>query len=119
MSQSLEIYLSIFIIVTIVLLIVVSVFLVKLIIDLSRLTNNLNDISTVIKSDIEPTIKEMKSTFQSLNSIIKVTDRNVSAFRGVASKLLGVGSAALSGIKGVTGSFWKGVSAGINIFGKK
>lgn len=119
MDQTLEIYICIFITVTVVLLIIVSVFFVKLIIELSRLTNNLNDITTVIKSDIEPTIKEMKTTLQSINSIIRVTDKNVSNFGSLASKVLGAGSVAISGIKGLTGSFWKGLSAGMNMFHKR
>lgn len=118
MSQTLEIYLCIFITVAAVLLIIVSVFFVKLIIELSRLTNNLNDISTVIKSDIEPTIKEIKTTLQSLNSIIQVTDKNMSNFKSITSKVLGAGSIAFSGIKGFTGSFWKGLKTGMSIFGK-
>ncbi len=119
MSQTLEIYLCIFITVTVVLLIIVSVFLIKLLIDITKLANNLNDIATVIKSDIEPTVKEMKTALQSINSLIQVTDKNMTNFRSITTKILGAGSAAISGIRGLTGSFWKGLSTGINIFGKR
>ena len=87
MSQTLEIYLSIFLSVSAVLLIIISVFFIKLIMELSKLTNNLNDITTVIKSDIEPTVKELQTTLKSINSIVKEADKNVSAIKGIATKL--------------------------------
>jgi hypothetical protein len=86
--------------------------------EMSKLTNNLNDITTVIKSDIEPTMKELQTTLKSLNSIVQEADRKVSDFRGLTTKILGAGSLALSSVKGLTGSFWKGLSAGMNLFKK-
>ncbi len=118
MSQTLEIYLSIFITVSAVLLIIVSVFVIRLMSELSKLTTNLTDITTVIKSDIEPTMAELKTTLQSLNSIVKQADQKVSDFRGLATKLLGLGSVTFSGLKGLTGGFAKGVAAGMSIFRK-
>ena len=48
--------------------------------ELSKLTNNLNDITTVIKSDIEPTVKELQTTLKSINSIVKEADKNGMTF---------------------------------------
>lgn len=118
MSMSLEIYLTVFITVAIVLLIICGVFLIKLMVELSRLTNSLNDIATVVKSDLEPTIKEVKLTLKSINSIVQEADKKVSDFSGIATKLLGATSVALTSVKGLTGSFWKGLSAGMNLFKK-
>lgn len=118
MSVTLEIYLTVFITVTVVLLIICGVFLIKLLIELSKLANSLNDIATVIKSDLEPTIKELQVTLKSINSIVQEADKKVSYFSGIATKLLGAGSLALTSVKGFTGSFWKGLSAGMNIFKK-
>ena len=87
--------------------------------ELSKLTNNLNDITTVIKSDIEPTVKELQTTLKSINSIVKEADKNVSAIKGIATKLLGAGTLAVSGLKGLTGSFWNGMAAGLKLFKKK
>ena len=118
MSQTLEIYFSVFLSVSAVLLIIIGVFFIKLIMELSNLTNNLNDITTIVKSDLEPTIKELQVTLKSVNSIVKEADKNVSALRGVATKVLGAGSMAITGIKGLTGSFWKGMAAGMKMFRK-
>ena len=119
MTPTLEIYLIIFLSVTAVILIIISVFTIKLILELSKLTNNLNDITTVVKSELEPTIGELRLTLNSINSIVKAADRKVSDFKGIAAKVLGAGSLALGSIKGLTGSFWKGVSAGMKMFGRK
>ena len=118
MSSALELYLIAFISVTIVLFIILSVFIIKLLLEISKLTNNMNDITTVIKSDLEPTVKELQITLKSINSIVKQADKNVSDLKGVASKVLGAGALALNSLKGVTGSFWKGMSAGLKLFKK-
>lgn len=118
MSQTIEIYLCIFLTVTAVLFIMISVFLVKFILELSKLTNTLNDIMTVIKSDLEPTLKEFQTTLKRMNTIISDAESKMSYFKGIASKLLGAGSLAVASVKGVTGSFWKGMTAGMKLFKK-
>ena len=118
MSPVLETYISIFLSVSAVLLIIIGVFVIKLLLELSKLANNLNDITTIVKNDLEPTLSELQTALKSINSIVKVADKNVSAFKGVLSKVLGAGSLALGSLKGLTGGFWKGVSAGMSIFKK-
>ena len=82
------------------------------------MANNLNDVTTILKSDLEPTVKELQVTLRSINSIVQEANKKVSDFGGIASKLLGAGVVAVNSIKGVTGSFWKGVSTGLNLFKK-
>lgn len=118
MSQTLETYFGIFLSVSAVLLIIISVFLIKWLIELSKLTSNITDITTVIKSDLEPTVKELQITLKSINSIMKAADKNVANFKGLAAKILGAGSIALTGLKGLTGSFGKGMAAGFKFFRK-
>lgn len=116
MSPNLETYLIIFISVCIVFLIIIGVFAIKLILEVTKFVGNLNDISTVLKSDLEPTVKELQITLKSLNSIVKQTDKSVSDFSGIATKVLGAGAVAFTGLKGITGGFWKGLSAGWKLF---
>lgn len=118
MSLTLEIYITVFITVAVVLMIICGVFLIKLMIELSKLTNSLNDIATVVKSDLEPTIKEVQTALKSINSIVHEADKKVSDFSGIATKVLGAASLAVTGVKGLTGSFWKGLSAGMSMFKK-
>lgn len=118
MSQTLETYFGIFLSVSAVLLIIISVFLIKWLIELSKLTSNITDITTVIKSDLEPTVKELQETLKSVNAIMKEADKNVANFKGIATKVLGASSIALTGLKGLTDSFWKGMAAGFKFFRK-
>ncbi|MCR5260931.1 MAG: hypothetical protein K6C94_03760 [Candidatus Gastranaerophilales bacterium] len=118
MGSALELYLIAFISVTIVLLIILAAFLIKLLLEVSKLVNNLSDITTVIKSDLEPTVKELQITLKSINSIVKQADQKVSDIKGVAAKVLGAGALAVNSLKGLTGSFWKGMSAGLKLFKK-
>lgn len=118
MTDTLEIYLIVFLSVTVVLFIVIAVFLIKLLLEVSRLTNNLNDITTVIKADLEPTVKELQIALKSINSIVQQADKNVSSISGIVTKVIGAGVLAVNSIKGVTGSFWKGMSTGLKLFKK-
>ena len=58
MTPTLEISIIFLIFTTIILGVVISVFVIRLLIDLSRLTVNLDETATVVKQEIEPTIKE-------------------------------------------------------------
>ena len=51
-------------------------------------------------------------------AIMKEADKNVANFKGIATKVLGASSIALTGLKGLTGSFWKGMAAGFKFFRK-
>ena len=118
MSPTLEIYISIFISVSVVLLIITAVFVIKLLVEVSKLTSNITDITTILKNDLEPTVKELQITLKSVNSIVKQADKNVSDISGIATKVLGAGAVAFNGLKNITGSFWKGVTAGFKLFKK-
>ena len=115
MSPTLEIAL-LFLIVAV---IIVLGFLLKLIIDSIKLVQNLDETTTIVKNEIEPTIKELNKTLENINSLTKGADNKINQTRKVISSLLGVGSVALSGMKSVTGGFFRGVWEGIKFFTKK
>ena len=119
MSVTLETFLIILIIVTIVLLVLISVYLIKLLIELTKLAGNINDISSVVKSDIGTVISEFIVSLNSINSFIGTANKNVSDIKSFVLKLLGAGSVAFTGAKNLTGSFWKGLSTGLKFFRKK
>ena len=115
MSPTLEIAL-LFLIVAI---IIVLGFLIKLIIDSIKLVQNLNETTTIVKNEVEPTLKELNKTLENLNSLTNGTSNQIARMRKILAGLLGVGSFALGGMKNITGGFFKGVMEGIKFFTKK
>ena len=115
MSATLEVAL-LFLIVAI---IIVLGFLVKLLFDSIKLVNNLNETTTMVKNEIEPTLKELNKTLENLNSLAKDADAQFTKARKFLTSLLGFSSVALGGVKNVTGGFIKGVIAGIKFFTQK
>ena len=115
MSPTLEIAL-LFLIVAV---IIVLGFLIKLIIDSIKLVQNLDETTSIVKNEIEPTIKELKKTLENLNSLTDGTNNQINQIRKILTGLLGVGSFALGGVKNITGGFFKGVMEGIKFFTKK
>ena len=115
MSPTLEIALLFLIIAVI----IVFGFLIKLIIDSIKLVQNLDETTTIVKNEIEPTIKELKKTLENLNSLTEGTNNQINQVRKILAGLLGVGSFALGGMKNITGGFFKGVMEGIKFFTKK
>lgn len=119
MSVTLEVFLIIFIVVTIILFVLISVYLIKLLIELLKLVNNINDITAVVKNDMGSVMSELKVSLNGINSFVEATNKKVTDLKSIVAKLLGAGSVAMIGAKNVTGSFWKGLNAGLNIFRKK
>ena len=115
MSPTLEIALLFLIIAVI----IVFGFLIKLIIDSIKLVQNLDETTTIVKNEIEPTIKELKKTLENLNSLTEGTNNQINQVRKILAGLLGVGSFALGGMKNITGGFFKGVMEGIKFFTNK
>ena len=114
MSPTLEIALLFLIIAVI----IVFGFLIKLIIDSIKLVQNLDETTTIVKNEIEPTIKELKKTLENLNSLTEGTNNQINQVRKILAGLLGVGSFALGGMKNITGGFFKGVMEGIKLRNK-
>ena len=115
MSPTLEIALLFLIIAVI----IVLGFLLKLIIDSIKLVQNLDETTTIVKNEIEPTIKELNKTLENLNSLTEGADRQIVLVRKLLSSILGIGSFALGGMKNITGGFFKGVMEGIKFFTQK
>ena len=115
MSPTLEIALLFLIIAVI----IVLGFLLKLIIDSIKLVQNLDETTTIVKNEIEPTIKELNKTLENLNSLTEGADHQIVLVRKLLSSILGIGSFALGGMKNITGGFFKGVMEGIKFFTQK
>lgn len=68
---------------------VVGGFLVKLLIDLSALSKNVNETSILINTELKPTLQEINETLHSVNELIRNTDKNVDSFKNAVEKTLG------------------------------
>ena len=86
-------------------IIIVAVFLLKLIIDLSALIKNLNQTSIMFNTELKPTIDELHETLQSVNSIIKNTDNNMVSIKDAVENTFGK-------TKAITGTLFSGLIKG-------
>lgn len=104
---------------TIVVLLVVSVYLVKFLINLANLTKNLDETTVIVKEELEPTIKELNKVLVNVNKVAEGADLQMHNAKKLLSKLLGVTGTALGGLKTIGGSFVKGFFSAIKFFLKK
>lgn len=96
-----------------IILIVVSGFLVKLLIDLSKLTKNLDETTTIVKAEIEPTMKEFNEALKSINSIAQNADKQVDSLTKLVENIMGASALALSRAKDLSGGLLKGLIKGL------
>lgn len=94
-------------------LIIVGGFLVKLLFDLSKLTKNVDETTTIVKTEIEPTLKELHNTLQSINSIAQNADKQVDSLSKFFETLMGAGSFAFLKAKKLSGGLVKGFVKGL------
>jgi len=92
---------------------IVCCFLIKLLIDLSRLTKNIDDTATIVKSEIEPTLKELNNALKSINSIAQNADKQVDSLAKLFESLLGVSAVMFTRAKNLSGGLLKGFVKGL------
>lgn len=98
---------------------VAAVYLIRLIIDLSKLAKNLDETTTMVKQELEPTIDELKTTLKNLNLLASATDRQFDNARKIVGKVANIAGLVLGQFKHLSGGFTKGLIAGIELFSKK
>ena len=109
---------SILMFVTVVCLVVLTVFVVKLIISVTKLSDNANSIATSVSKEIEPTLQELKEAAKSINSIANSADEKFQNAKTSISSLIGATTCIGGKIKGFTQGILKGISFGIGLFKK-
>ena len=102
--------------VTGIVILVVGGFLIKLLIDLSALSKNLNETSILVNTELKPTLKELNETLHAVNSLVKSTDKNVDNFKTAVEKTFGK-TKILS--ESIFGGLIKGFTTIFNLFAKK
>ena len=103
-----------------VIVLLVGAMLAKVLFDLSKLTNNVDETVTIVKTELEPTLKNVNKSVEIVSGIIIKTDENIKKVKNFVSKtplkLLG----SLSKLTGkASRSFWSGLSAALKMFSKK
>lgn len=102
--------------VTGIVLIVVAVFLVKLLIDLSKLSKNLNETSIILNTELKPTLRELNETLCTINELVKTTDKGFDSIKTAVDKVMGR-TKVIS--ESIWGGFLKGFVSVMGLFSKK
>ena len=112
MSTTLQLGLLLLIFVAMLFLIVIGIYLVKLIIDLNKLANNLNDTTCMVKKEIEPILGELKTSLTNLNSVAKSADDKFNTIRKILTTAFGIGGLFVGGMGKKFGGVFKRVGQG-------
>ena len=103
-----------------IIIIIVGIMLAKVLFDLSSLTRNIDETTTIVKTEIEPTLKNINQSVEIVSGIIIKTDENV---KKVKKFLAGTPLKILGSLTKLTGKasrgFWNGLCAAIKLFAKK
>jgi len=106
-----------------VILIIVAVFLVKLFVDVSRLVRNINELTNIFKTEVEPTLKNLNSSMGLIAKMIKDTDEQVNKFKRIAEKFSGLSGKLFDKASDVSKVLSKGFFSGLwfvlKLFSKK
>lgn len=71
-----------------IIVLVVGGFLVKLLIDLSKLAKNLNETSKIVNEELKPTLENVNQTLSSINEIITNTNNGVGDVKSAIGKIV-------------------------------
>ena len=69
-----------------VIVILVGVMLAKVLFDLSKLTRNIDETTTIVKTELEPTLKNINKSVEIVSGMIIKTDASIQKVRGFFSK---------------------------------
>ena len=109
---------SVFMLISAVCLIVLTVFVVKLIISATQLTNNANLIAASVQKEIEPTLKELKEAAKSINSIAASADTQLQSTKEGIASFVSAASCVTGKLKSFSQGILKGILFGLGLFRK-
>ena len=119
-NLSLELHqaLIVFIYFTIALMSVVTVFLVKLLVNTTALIKSLDNLTISIKQELEPTLQEFKKALELVNSVAFGAENHVDSLKKVALSFVESTLGIFGKAKGASSSLFDGIAAGIAILNK-
>lgn len=103
-----------------VIIILVGIMLVKVLFDVSKLTRNVDETATIIKTELEPTLKNINKSVEIISGIIIKADESVNKVRTFISKtpLKLIGQISRFTGKAAKG-FFSGLCSAFKLFSKK
>ena len=103
-----------------IIVLLVGIMLVKVLFDISKLTRNIDETTTIIKTELEPTLKNLNKSVEIVSGVIIKTDESIQKVKKFLSKtplkLIGQVS-KLSGK--ATKGFFSGLCSAFKMFAKK
>lgn len=103
-----------------IIVIFVGAMIVKVLFDVSKLTRNIDETTTIVKTELEPTLKNINKSVEIVSGIVIKTDASIQRVRDFISKtplkLIG----QISKISGkATKGFFGGLCSAFKMFAKK
>ncbi len=95
--------------------IVVVCFLIPLIINLIKLSKNLNETSVLLNTELKPTLQELNQALKTVNELVKSTDKGVDNVKIALEKLV---TKTKSFSQSIFDGFAKGFAAIFDLFKK-
>lgn len=101
---------------TSVVLIILAIFFIKLLIELSNLTQVFQKIATIVDNELEPTLKELQTALKNVNAVATSADEKVEAIKNNVNAVI---TPLQSGFAKFKLNLLKGVAEGIKMFQKR
>lgn len=119
MSTALTISLIILVLVIAASVIALTVYVAKWLIELTLLTKNLNETTTVVKNELEPLLGELSATVKHVNELAENANSQINTVKKIISTVLGALSLFAGKFKFLSSSFMKGFFSAFNLFRKR
>ena len=120
MESQLYLSLTILAYITGVIVLLVGITLFVVLINLAKLTNNLNDTTDIVKAELLPTLKNVNKSVEIISGIIIKTDAGINKVKDFVKKSpLGIITKLTSATGELAKGFWDGLRVAFSIFSKK
>ena len=103
-----------------IIVILVGIMLVKVLFDISKLTKNIDETATIVKTELTPTLKNINKSVEIVSGVIIKTDENIQKLKNFISKtpLKLIGQISKLSGKAAKG-FFGGLCSAFKMFSKK
>jgi hypothetical protein len=118
MNSGLEQSLMVLVYTTIIMLVIMSAFFVKLLVDCSNLMRTAHELTLLLNHELEPTLKELKKALDNINSVAETTNKQVGAIKNVFNGAVNSTTSAIIKARGLSFSFLDGIVTGLKLFRK-
>lgn len=115
---ALECVLTAFVVVLIVISIVVTVYLVKFLKEITLTMTSIKNLTDLTIDEIRPALITLNDVLKTVKNVSSVTNKQFELLKNILTALLGASCAAFGSFKG-KGGFISGLVSGFNMFRKK